>query len=241
MVVARIAQARSVKVSVSVRPPMVGRVMNEDVPQVAGNETRRRRGSQVKSKYRPGRACNDDYANQYARPSGCTDQFLRRMMVALVDPREDRGVMKKNAMQPIFDQCPSSQPRTEDNRPDHGLRRDQAAKRKQRGDENERGKKKKLEKIAELAHLHGNTPRKDVRRPQAAIVFAAPVRFQDTISSACFVLKSVPATPEAGGKAGHFGSQKRVIARNVYEVDQPIKRRPFNVSIPASSRRLPTG
>ena len=60
MVVARMAQARPVKVRIPARPPVVGRVMNEDVPQVAGNEARRRRGSQAKSEYRPGRGCNSD-------------------------------------------------------------------------------------------------------------------------------------------------------------------------------------
>src|ERR1019366_8086245 len=45
MVMARMAQPRPVKIGIPARPPMVGRVVDEHIPQVAGDEARRRRAS----------------------------------------------------------------------------------------------------------------------------------------------------------------------------------------------------
>ena len=86
MVVARMAQPRPVKIETPARPPMVGRVVDEHIPQVPGDEARRRRSPQVESECRPQWACNCDQTYQHARPGGRADQVLRRMMVALVNP-----------------------------------------------------------------------------------------------------------------------------------------------------------
>jgi hypothetical protein len=155
--VAGVTHPCPVKIGISSRPPMVGRVMDEDVPKVAGNKARRRRGTEIKSKCYARWAGNREQADHGARPRGRANELVWRLMVAIVDLRENRRVMKEHAMQQIFEQCPGNQPGAVDNRPGQRMRRRRTAKREERGDKNERREKQKLGKIAELAHFHGVT------------------------------------------------------------------------------------
>lgn len=45
VVMARMAQPRPIKIGAPVEPPMMGRIVDEDVPKVASDEARRRRGA----------------------------------------------------------------------------------------------------------------------------------------------------------------------------------------------------
>src|SRR5665647_2347125 len=129
MVVARMAQPRPIKIRTPAQPPMVRRIVDKYVPKVAGDEARRRRSAQVKSKSCPGWNCNRHQPNYGASPSGRSDQVHWRMMVPLVYLRKDWRVVKENAMQQIFDQCPAHQSGTVDDGPNRGLRRGHTSKR----------------------------------------------------------------------------------------------------------------
>ena len=127
--VAGVAQPCPVKIGIPPRPPMVGRVMDEDVPKVAGDKARRRRGTKIKSERHARRACNRDQADHGARPRGRANELVWRLMVAIVDLRENRRVMKEHAMQQIFEQRPGHQSGAVDDRPGQRLRRHRTAKR----------------------------------------------------------------------------------------------------------------
>src|ERR1039458_620660 len=123
MVVARMAQPRSVKIGILARSPIVGRVMNEYVPQVTSDKARCRRSRQTKSECCAGWDCDRNNAKQHAHPSRGANQIKWGAMVPFVYLRENRSVVKEHAMQHIFDKGPAKKSDTIDKHPDRGLRR----------------------------------------------------------------------------------------------------------------------
>src|SRR4051794_454570 len=79
---------------------------------------------------------------------------MRRMMVGLVYTRKKWRVVKENAMQDIFDECPARQPEEIHSCPDDDFRGGRFPKRKQSSEEDWRGKNQKLGKISDLSHFH---------------------------------------------------------------------------------------
>ena len=99
MMVAGVAQPCPVKIGIPPQLPMVGRVMDEDVPKVAGDKARRRRGPKIKSERHASRAGNREQSDHGARPGRRANEFVWRLMVAIMDLRKHRRVMKEHAVQ----------------------------------------------------------------------------------------------------------------------------------------------